>query len=120
MDLVIECLSKMHSEIFEFCNNSHLKRRVFTSDIGMPLLDELLVSLSIGKDVLVFDDPLLRHAKQDRVGLVWIFWAKAGYAPERFFWALSVAAKTAGRRSNTGRARATNPSTGVASTMHCR
>ncbi len=30
-------------------------------------------------------------------GIIWIFWAKKGYAPEHFFWALSVAVKTAGQ-----------------------
>ena len=31
------------------------------------------------------------------IGLVWIFWAKKGYDPEAFFWALTVATKTAGQ-----------------------
>ena len=31
------------------------------------------------------------------VGLVWIFWAKKGYQVDAFFWALGVAAKTAGQ-----------------------
>ncbi|MDA9293336.1 TRAP transporter large permease [Amylibacter sp.] len=31
------------------------------------------------------------------LGLVWIFWAKKGYSGESFFWALTVAAKTAGQ-----------------------
>jgi tripartite ATP-independent transporter DctM subunit len=31
------------------------------------------------------------------VGLVWIFWAKKGMAPDQFMWALQVAAKTAGQ-----------------------
>lgn len=31
------------------------------------------------------------------VGLVWIFWAKKGYDPEDFGWALTVAVKTAGQ-----------------------
>ena len=30
-------------------------------------------------------------------GLVWIFWSKRGYDPEHFFWALTVATKTAGQ-----------------------
>lgn len=30
------------------------------------------------------------------IGLVWIFWAKRGFDPERFEWALGVAVKTAG------------------------
>ncbi|MDB9991825.1 TRAP transporter large permease [Amylibacter sp.] len=31
------------------------------------------------------------------LGLVWIFWAKKGYSGESFFWAITVAAKTAGQ-----------------------
>ncbi len=31
------------------------------------------------------------------VGLVWIFWSKKGYDPSQFFWALGIAAKTAGQ-----------------------
>ncbi|SEP54826.1 TRAP transporter large permease [Thalassovita taeanensis] len=31
------------------------------------------------------------------IGLVWIFWAKKGYDPEDFGWALTVAVKTAGQ-----------------------
>ncbi|CUH82556.1 TRAP transporter large permease [Tropicibacter naphthalenivorans] len=31
------------------------------------------------------------------VGLIWIFWAKKGYDPEDFTWALTVAVKTAGQ-----------------------
>jgi tripartite ATP-independent transporter DctM subunit len=30
-------------------------------------------------------------------GLVWIFWSKKGYAGDEFFWALTVAVKTAGQ-----------------------
>jgi len=31
------------------------------------------------------------------VGLIWIFWSKKGYDPNQFFWALTIAAKTAGQ-----------------------
>ena len=31
------------------------------------------------------------------VGLIWIFWAKKGYDPSQFMWALTIAAKTAGQ-----------------------
>ena len=31
------------------------------------------------------------------VGLIWIFWAKKGYSGDSFFWALTIAAKTAGQ-----------------------
>jgi len=31
------------------------------------------------------------------IGLIWIFWAKKGYDPEDFGWALTVAVKTAGQ-----------------------
>jgi len=31
------------------------------------------------------------------VGLIWIFWAKKGYDPSQFIWALTIAAKTAGQ-----------------------
>lgn len=30
-------------------------------------------------------------------GLIWIFWAKKGYDPDQFMWALTVSAKTAGQ-----------------------
>ncbi|MBN08014.1 MAG: C4-dicarboxylate ABC transporter permease, partial [Rhodospirillaceae bacterium] len=30
-------------------------------------------------------------------GLIWIFWAKKGYDPSQFTWALTIAAKTAGQ-----------------------
>ena len=31
------------------------------------------------------------------VGLIWIFWAKKGMAPDQFWWAVTIAAKTAGQ-----------------------
>ena len=31
------------------------------------------------------------------IGLIWIFWARKGYAPDEFVWAFTVAAKTAGQ-----------------------
>lgn len=31
------------------------------------------------------------------VGLIWIFWAKKGYDPEAFFWAMTISAKIAGQ-----------------------
>ncbi len=31
------------------------------------------------------------------VGLIWVFWARKGYAPDEFGWALEVAVKTAGQ-----------------------
>jgi len=31
------------------------------------------------------------------VGLIWIFWAKKGMAPDQFWWAVGIAAKTAGQ-----------------------
>ena len=31
------------------------------------------------------------------VGLIWIFWAKKGYDPEAFMWAMTIAAKIAGQ-----------------------
>ena len=31
------------------------------------------------------------------VGLVWVFWAKKGYDPSQFMWAMTVATKTAGQ-----------------------
>ena len=31
------------------------------------------------------------------VGLIWIFWAKKGFDPSSFLWALGVATKTAGQ-----------------------
>lgn len=60
-------------------------------DIGIAVTGGLLVLVVLGMRVA------FAAAMAGIVGLVWIFWAKAGYAPERFFWALSVAAKTAGQ-----------------------
>lgn len=60
-------------------------------DIGVAVTGGLLVLVVLGMRVA------FAAAMAGIVGLVWIFWAKAGYAPERFFWALSVAAKTAGQ-----------------------
>ncbi|MEQ8603985.1 MAG: TRAP transporter large permease [Marivibrio sp.] len=60
-------------------------------DIGIVVTGGLLVLVVLGMRVA------FAAAMAGIVGLVWIFWAKAGYAPERFLWALSVAAKTAGQ-----------------------
>lgn len=60
-------------------------------DIGLIVSGFLLVMVVIGVRVA------FAAAIAGLTGLVWIFWAKRGYDPEHFFWALSVATKTAGQ-----------------------
>lgn len=60
-------------------------------DIGLIVSAGMLVMVIIGMRVA------FAAALAGLVGLVWIFWAKKGYDPEAFTWALTVAVKTAGQ-----------------------
>ena len=60
-------------------------------DIGLVVSGFLLAMVFLGVRVA------FAAAIAGMAGLVWIFWAKQGYDPERFFWALTVAVKTAGQ-----------------------
>ncbi|TMV08944.1 TRAP transporter large permease [Ruegeria sediminis] len=60
-------------------------------DIGIAVSLGMLVVIILGMRVA------FAAAMAGLVGLVWIFWAKKGYDPDQFFWALTVAAKTAGQ-----------------------
>jgi tripartite ATP-independent transporter DctM subunit len=60
-------------------------------DIGLWVTGGLLVLVVLGMRVA------FAAALAGVVGLIWIFWAKKGMAPEEFGWALGVAVKTAGQ-----------------------
>lgn len=60
-------------------------------DIGLIVSAAMLVMVIIGMRVA------FAAALAGLVGLVWIFWAKKGYDPEAFTWALTVGVKTAGQ-----------------------
>jgi C4-dicarboxylate transporter, DctM subunit len=60
-------------------------------DIGLWVTGGLLVLVLLGMRVG------FAAALAGLVGLVWIFWARRGYDPAQFGWALEVAAKTAGQ-----------------------
>lgn len=60
-------------------------------DIGLAVSAGLLVLVLIGVRVA------FAAAIAGLVGLVWVFWAKKGLAGDEFFWALTVAVKTAGQ-----------------------
>ena len=60
-------------------------------DIGLVVSAALLVLVVLGMRVA------FAAAMAGLVGLVWIFWAKKGYDPNEFLWALEIAAKTAGQ-----------------------
>ena len=60
-------------------------------DIGLIVTGFLLVLVVLGVRVA------FAAAIAGLVGLIWIFWAKRGYDPEQFLWALTVAVKTAGQ-----------------------
>ena len=60
-------------------------------DIGLAVSGFLLVMVLLGVRVA------FAAAIAGLTGLVWIFWAKRGYDPEQFLWALTVAAKAAGQ-----------------------
>lgn len=60
-------------------------------DIGLIVSGGMLVMVLLGMRVA------FAAAMAGVVGLIWIFWAKKGYDPEQFMWALTIAAKTAGQ-----------------------
>ncbi|MEL7174086.1 MAG: TRAP transporter large permease subunit, partial [Pseudomonadota bacterium] len=60
-------------------------------DIGLVVSGVLLVMVVLGMRVA------FAAALAGLIGLIWIFWAKKGYAPEQLTWALTVAVKTAGQ-----------------------
>ncbi len=60
-------------------------------DIGLWVTGGLLVMVILGMRVA------FAAAIAGVVGLIWIFWARKGYAPDEFGWALGVAVKTAGQ-----------------------
>ena len=60
-------------------------------DIGLIVSGAMLVLVILGKRVA------FAAGLAGIIGLVWIFWAKKGYDPSAFTWALTVAAKTAGQ-----------------------
>ncbi|MEM7523366.1 MAG: TRAP transporter large permease subunit, partial [Pseudomonadota bacterium] len=60
-------------------------------DIGLVVSGVMLVMVILGMRVA------FAAALAGMIGLVWVFWAKKGYEADAFFWALEVAAKTAGQ-----------------------
>jgi tripartite ATP-independent transporter DctM subunit len=60
-------------------------------DIGIAVSIGLLVLVVLGMRVA------FAAAMAGLIGLIWIFWAKKGYDPSEFTWALTVATKTAGQ-----------------------
>ena len=60
-------------------------------DIGIAVTVFLLIMVVIGVRVA------FAAALAGLTGLIWIFWSKKGYDPNQFFWALTVATKTAGQ-----------------------
>ncbi len=60
-------------------------------DIGLAVTGIMFIMVLIGTRVA------FAAAIAGVVGLVWIFWAKKGYDPADFGWALTVATKTAGQ-----------------------
>lgn len=60
-------------------------------DIGIIVSAGLLVMVVLGMRVA------FAAAMAGLVGLVWIFWAKKGYDPSQFLWALGTSAKVAGQ-----------------------
>ena len=60
-------------------------------DIGIVVSIILLVMVVLGMRVA------FAAALAGMLGLIWIFWAKKGYDPDQFMWALTVAVKTAGQ-----------------------
>ncbi len=60
-------------------------------DIGLVVSGIMLLMVALGMRVA------FATALAGVTGLIWIFWAKKGYDPSQFFWALKIAAKTAGQ-----------------------
>ncbi|SDY31534.1 TRAP transporter large permease [Citreimonas salinaria] len=62
-----------------------------STEIGLWVTGGLLVMVVLGMRVA------FAAALAGLIGLVWIFWDRSGYDPERFGWAVGVAVKTAGQ-----------------------
>ncbi len=60
-------------------------------DIGLVVTGGMLVLVVLGMRVA------FAAALAGMIGLIWIFWAKFGYAPDKFGKALTIAVKTAGQ-----------------------
>ncbi len=60
-------------------------------DIGLVVSGIMLLMVVLGMRVA------FATALAGVTGLIWIFWAKKGYDPSQFLWALNIAAKTAGQ-----------------------
>jgi len=60
-------------------------------EIGLVVVGIMLFMVLIGMRVA------FAAALAGMLGLIWIFWAKKGYDPTEFIWALTVAVKTAGQ-----------------------
>lgn len=60
-------------------------------DIGLIVSSFMLIMVILGMRVA------FAAGLSGLVGLIWIFWAKKGYNPDDFMWALTVAVKTAGQ-----------------------
>ncbi|MGR3547439.1 MAG: TRAP transporter large permease [Roseovarius sp.] len=60
-------------------------------EIGIVVTGIMLVVVILGMRVA------FAAALAGVIGLIWIFWSKKGYAGDEFFWALTVAVKTAGQ-----------------------
>ena len=60
-------------------------------DIGLIVSGGMLVLVLLGMRVA------FAAAMAGMTGLIWIFWAKKGYDPSQFTWAMTVAVKTAGQ-----------------------
>lgn len=60
-------------------------------EIGLWVTGGLLALVVLGMRVA------FAAAMAGLIGLIWIFWARKGYAGDDFFWAVEVAAKTAGQ-----------------------
>lgn len=60
-------------------------------DIGLIVSGGMLIMVVLGMRVA------FAAGLAGMIGLIWIFWAKKGYDPEAFGWALTVATKTAGQ-----------------------
>lgn len=60
-------------------------------EIGIVVTGIMLVVVILGMRVA------FAAALAGVIGLIWIFWSKKGYAGDEFFWAVTVAVKTAGQ-----------------------
>ena len=60
-------------------------------DIGILVTGAMLVMVMLGMRVA------FAAGLAGMIGLIWIFWAKKGYDPDDFFWAVTVSTKIAGQ-----------------------